>query len=94
MQSENEAIRRLYRELNNLIHQIEWITTSRDLLEGCETEQAWLHYLQQLKEIPRKVAMKEIDPPRIKNGVLQFRFPIPPVDAQSSWYRMAHFSEL
>ena len=90
-----EATARLYREINNRIHEVEWITTSRDLLQGCETEQAWLQYLQQLKEIPKRLAMKEIEPPQIINNQLVFRFwPTEPSDSQSSWYRMAHFSEL
>lgn len=92
---DTEAISLLCREINNRIHEIEWITTSRDLLEGCETEKAWLQYLQQLKEIPKKLAMKEIEPPQIINNQLVFHFwPAEPIDAQSSWYRMAHFSEL
>ena len=88
-----DAMSLLFIELRKRLKEIDWIDTPY-LQIAMDTGGEWLQYQKELKAIPLLIDKGEIDPPTIVNGFLHFSgWPDLPSDSESSWDKMANFSE-
>ena len=89
-----DAIGLLFHELNRRIHEVDWVETTYLKMMMTETADEWITYYHELKAIPHRLTIGELEPPRIINGTLHFNgWPVQPSDSESSWDKMRHFSE-
>jgi len=80
-------------EIRRRLKEIDWIDTPY-LQMMMDTRDEWLQYQKELKAIPHLLTIGELEPPRIINGTLYFSgWPPEPSDSESSWEKMAHYSE-
>jgi hypothetical protein len=92
--SQASAMGLLLIEIRRRIHEVDWIETPYFQMMMTETGDEWINYYHELRAIPHKLTIGELEPPEIINGKLIFRgWPPTPSDYGSSWDRMASFSK-
>ena len=92
--SQDSAVIQLFHELNRRIHEVDWVETPYLRMMMTETADEWITYYHELKAIPHKLTMGELEPPEIIDGKLIFKgWPPTPSDYGSAWTRMGSFSK-
>ena len=92
--SQDSAVSQLFHELNRRIHEVDWVETPYLRMMMTETAEEWINYYHELKAIPHKLTIGELEPPEIIDGKLIFKgWPPTPSDYGSAWDRMGSFSK-
>lgn len=91
---QESAMSLLLIEVRRRIHEVDWIETPYFQMLMTETADEWMVYYDQLKAIPHKITVGELNPPEIVDGKLSWNgWPKLPSDYNSTWDQMASFSK-